>query len=428
MGESRSRADDIEAFMATIELFDSLSIEKTLKESEYEATRIASSSTGKRYILKELVAEPSKKHPYELLEGHTCRFLPKVYATLKIDKQLKVLMELVEGETLYRFITDNGPQDPREVCELLTGAIRGIDYLHSGFETPLIHRDIKPDNIIIANGTSKLIDFGIARTWQEGAERDTSLFGTEGYAAPEQFGFSQTDARTDIYALGMTTRFALTGKLPQQSCELAPSLQRIIDKATSFDPQKRYDWVGDFYADFKAVASKVQQQEDTDNCNPANSNERVESQCIGESPRTQETTKADEATQNNAAEAANYAVHHEEKTSANREVSLPAKQQPGCAWRGLQVISALLSVLFATIGYQMLTDQREASDPIGSFATAIFLFTIPLMILADPLDVLRNHGFFDKGTGKRMVQVFGIGLAATILFMIVEAVVISVVP
>lgn len=94
-----------------------------------------------------------------------------------------------------------------------------------------------------------LIDLGIARTWREGAETDTTRLGTRSYAPPEQFGFGQTSVRSDVYALGAVLWFCLTGEDPapgMDSRQLAerpdvPSdLRRVVAKAMSFDPQERY--------------------------------------------------------------------------------------------------------------------------------------------------------------------------------------------
>ena len=103
-----------------------------------------------------------------------------------------------------------------------------------------IHRDIKPENIIMDRlGNVVLIDFSIARLFSEEKDGDTSLKGTKSYAPPEQFGFHQTDARTDIYALGITLNELAAGKLPEEkNCRGA--LGKFIRRATELDPKRRY--------------------------------------------------------------------------------------------------------------------------------------------------------------------------------------------
>lgn len=106
----------------------------------------------------------------------------------------------------------------------------------------MIHRDIKPQNIIIRpDGSLVLIDFDIARVYHRQAETDTQFFGTREYAPPEQYGFSQTDGRADIYSFGILLRFLFTGsEKANNKCVVYPPLAKIINKCTAFAPQERF--------------------------------------------------------------------------------------------------------------------------------------------------------------------------------------------
>lgn len=111
--------------------------------------------------------------------------------------------------------------------------------MHS-HQPPIIHRDIKGSNVIIDNeGTIYLIDFDASKLVVQGKNRDTDLIGTEEYAAPEQYGFAQSDQRTDIYALGILMNRLLTGKFPAEE-RYEGELSKIIATATSLDPVNRY--------------------------------------------------------------------------------------------------------------------------------------------------------------------------------------------
>ncbi|MDO4544355.1 MAG: protein kinase [Clostridia bacterium] len=114
-------------------------------------------------------------------------------------------------------------------------------YLHTQ-TPPVIHRDIKPQNIIVKpDGSIALIDFDIARQYSEKAETDTQFFGTRVYAPPEQYGFSQTDCRTDVYSLGVLLRFLLTGaEKPREETPVPAQYRRIVDRCTAFSPKDRY--------------------------------------------------------------------------------------------------------------------------------------------------------------------------------------------
>ncbi|MDE7220463.1 MAG: phosphotransferase, partial [Oscillospiraceae bacterium] len=124
----------------------------------------------------------------------------------------------------------------RQLCALL-------DRLHR-LSPPVIHRDVKPENIILSpQGEPCLIDFGIARSYDPERDADTACMGTRSTAAPEQYGFSQSDQRTDLYALGVTLRWMVTGSYRAADLEEADcseGLKRFLRKAAAFDPADRY--------------------------------------------------------------------------------------------------------------------------------------------------------------------------------------------
>ena len=126
-----------------------------------------------------------------------------------------------------------------------------LERLH-GLDPPVIHRDIKPENIILGpDGRLGLIDFGIARRYEPDKSGDTRLMGTEGTAAPEQYGFAQTDERTDLYALGMTLTRLLTGGYDRTAldrAEVSPRLREVLLKCTAFAPEDRYQSAEDLSA------------------------------------------------------------------------------------------------------------------------------------------------------------------------------------
>jgi hypothetical protein len=120
------------------------------------------------------------------------------------------------------------------ICDILI-------FLHSQSE-PIIHRDIKPSNIIINPETNEaiLIDFEISRKFQKDVKKDTVYFGTHEFAPPEQYGFSQTDSRTDIYSFGVVIRYCLTGTANNETKIKDNQLERIASKCTALDPQSRF--------------------------------------------------------------------------------------------------------------------------------------------------------------------------------------------
>lgn len=176
--------------------------------------------------------------------------LPR-YAGEYQSGMLCVVREYVEGMPLDLYAAQNKLSEEKAVC-LVISLCDILSYLHEQ-APPVIHRDIKPQNLILdKKGRLRLIDFGISRLYDKDANEDTVCYGTKHFAAPEQYGFAQTDNRTDIFSLGVLLGWLLTGE-----SELGSMLQkiknrrlhRIVKKCTAFAPEKRYANVNKIRAD-----------------------------------------------------------------------------------------------------------------------------------------------------------------------------------
>ena len=178
--------------------------------------------------------------------------LPRIVDILDSREYIYVIMDYIEGEPLSRILEEEGPQPQEKVLEWARQLCEALDYLHTR-KPPVIYRDMKPGNIMLRpDGRVKLIDFGIAREYKEGKAGDTTPLGTKGYAAPEQFGgMGQTDARTDIYSLGVTLYQLVTGKSPNEppyefypirywNPSLSGGLENILEKCLKPNPADRY--------------------------------------------------------------------------------------------------------------------------------------------------------------------------------------------
>ena len=178
--------------------------------------------------------------------------LPRIVDIIEKENVIYVVMDYIEGETLSSVLSKEGAQPQEVVIEWAKELCRVLDYLHTQ-NPPIIYRDMKPANIMLQpNGNIKLIDFGIAREYKEQNLADTVSLGTKGYAAPEQFGGKgQTDARTDVYCLGVTLYHLLTGQNPCEppyeiypirywNPQLSSGLEAIIQKCTQLNPEDRY--------------------------------------------------------------------------------------------------------------------------------------------------------------------------------------------
>jgi serine/threonine-protein kinase len=205
-------------------------------------------------------ARDAFRHEAEMLAALNHPNLPRVTDHFEQDGKAYLVMEYVPGEALLSFLMREGlPQPQARVFAWARQLCDALDYLHTQ-SPPIIFRDLKPANIMLTpNGQVKLIDFGIARLFKPGQAKDTQAFGTIGYSAPEQYGKGQTDARSDVYSLGVLLHQLLTGydptntpfRLPpagQVNPNLPQQLSDAITAATNSDPDRRFASISAFRA------------------------------------------------------------------------------------------------------------------------------------------------------------------------------------
>lgn len=195
--------------------------------------------TRKFYVRKDLGIYSTEIYKY--LMAHPVKGIPHVLGYYDENNGLTVIEEFVSGRTLQELI-DSRETDILTVGEYVVMLCEILDKLHS-HNPPVIHRDIKPSNIIItAFGDVVLIDFNAARFFSNtsGRERDTKLLGTEGYAAPEQFGFGESSPQTDIYSIGKLLKESVSILSKQDNL-----YDNIIDKCTKIEQSKRYHSVNE---------------------------------------------------------------------------------------------------------------------------------------------------------------------------------------
>ncbi|MDY5912418.1 MAG: serine/threonine-protein kinase [Inconstantimicrobium porci] len=177
--------------------------------------------------------------------------LPRIVDIIDNGTTIYIIMDYIEGESLDKILLEYGAQPEEIVIEWGKQLCDALSYLHSQ-KPPIIYRDMKPANVMLKpEGNLKVIDFGIAREYKEGSLADTTILGTKGYASPEHYGSRQTDARSDIYTLGMTLHHLITGVDPrtpdykyvpvrQWNPKLSEGIEVIIDKCTAINPDDRY--------------------------------------------------------------------------------------------------------------------------------------------------------------------------------------------
>ncbi|MEN6389484.1 MAG: serine/threonine-protein kinase [Syntrophomonas sp.] len=183
-----------------------------------------------------------------------------------------LVMEYIKGVTLKEVVEKRGPIPEDEVLDWARQLCEILIYLHSQ-NPPIIFRDLKPTNIMITpEGHIKLIDFGIARHFRQGNTADTTAYGSHGFAPPEQYGQNQTDERADIYALGATLHYLLTGidpagrpfnfEPPGRYVNISPAFENMIMKALALKIEERPSSVR-YFRDFIANRPTTDTQKST---------------------------------------------------------------------------------------------------------------------------------------------------------------------
>lgn len=172
---------------------------------------------------------------YRKLLSISCPNLPKIMEIAEQDGMVAVLEEYIEGDSLAYLMA--GVQfTPSEAKSIIRQLSNALWVLHS---MNAVHRDVKPENVIIRGSEAVLIDFDASRIFKDDMNRDTQVLGTMGYAAPEQYGIAQTDERADIYSLGVLLNIMLTGKHPSKEL-VGGKIGYIVQKCTMVNPKKRY--------------------------------------------------------------------------------------------------------------------------------------------------------------------------------------------
>lgn len=185
-------------------------------------------------------------------------YFPRVLDVVRKEECFEIVEEYVEGITLEEYMMDEA-LGKEEAVQFACQICEALSCLHNALPM-IVYRDLKPENIMVTvDKEIRLIDFHISRQYQEGKNRDTVLMGTAGYAAPEQFGFFQTDNRTDIYSFGVLFNYMLTGKMP--SVKIAEGKYgEIIRKCIEVDPRRRFQRVEEIMKELRMSDQSVSEK------------------------------------------------------------------------------------------------------------------------------------------------------------------------
>ena len=222
---------------------------KCLKESKDSWTVLVQENISKitcvlkwgRNLQADLLRQESQM--LEKLKNMELSKVPEGYQLFEENEGVYFLREYIEGIPLDQYVMKKGGLKESELQETAVKICKTVEIFHCQKE-PLVHRDIKPENIVLTpSGDAVLIDFGTMRFYKEMGERDTFVVGSRGTAAPEQYGYTQTDRRTDVHAIGQTMLYMATEcyALDQLAeCSISSRLKKVIKKACSFEPGARY--------------------------------------------------------------------------------------------------------------------------------------------------------------------------------------------
>ena len=255
--------------MATLDEIVENSLYTEVKKLRDDISIVMDPTNDKIYLKK--VLDVFSVPVFEYLKSHTDVHVPRVKIFWEEEDRLVVIEEYIQGTTLEELLESGKdfsgkPFTFDELKRILLELCDGLIFLHNA-NPPIIHRDIKASNVIITDdGLAKIIDYDAAKQYVKGKKKDTVLIGTQGIAAPEQYGFAQSDERTDIYALGklMESMFSESagsdgrslsdvtsdgmndegaGVEKASSAEIQvkdDQVRRIVDKATKLQPELRY--------------------------------------------------------------------------------------------------------------------------------------------------------------------------------------------
>ena len=220
-----------------------------LKESEDSSTfLVKETATGILCVLKWGRNRQAEflRNEMEIMKKMADRKLsgiPKAYRIFEENGKVYLVREYIEGMSLAQMVLQKGGISEAEIYRISRKICQTAEQFQNPDE-PMIHRDIKPENIVVTPGAEVVfIDFGTMRSYKKDGSRDTFVVGTRGTAAPEQYGYTQTDQRTDVYAIGQTMLYMVSESYEMNQlseCAVSRRMKKIIEKACSFEPDKRY--------------------------------------------------------------------------------------------------------------------------------------------------------------------------------------------
>ena len=214
----------------------------TLSETEEKTVQLVKNCLDQKFYIKKIMRDCAELQIYRQLMQHPHPGIPMLYEATRRGETCILVEEFINGTTL-EYVLSERSLDDAAIHHIMQQLLSAVEHLHS-LQPPVIHRDIKPGNIMVLEHLEiRLIDFEIARVFKQDKNRDTRVMGSAGYASPEQYGFHQSDCRSDIYAIGAVLKTMVQKDVTAK--DIHSPFQHIIETCMQLDPDKRYQSVGE---------------------------------------------------------------------------------------------------------------------------------------------------------------------------------------
>lgn len=218
---------------------------RNIRRTDSEVVNVFENKNNKQRVLVKYFR--GNADVYKMLLDINHENIPIVYEAVTDGDNCIVIEEYIDGITVGE-VLETGLYTSDGVYEVVRSICEALRVLHG---KGIVHRDIKPENIMISKeGCVKLIDFDISRISKDDNIKDTKILGTMGFASPEQYGISATNAKSDIYSIGILINVMLTGEHPSKKM-CSGKWQRIVNKCTRINPDERFKSVDELIKNMK---------------------------------------------------------------------------------------------------------------------------------------------------------------------------------
>lgn len=240
--------------MHALSVDDAYVVQRVLARGEGGVTELVVAGGEGPFVRKKMTRGLVRRGVWSALLDCDCPRLPHIENIYQMPDEFVVVYDFIPGKSLRELVAERGRLPESKVISLGLDLCEAAGAVH---ELGIIHRDITPKNVVVSGDGAHLIDFGIARMYTEGASRDTNTLGTYGFASPEQYGFEQTDARSDVYSISRVLGYLLTGIMPNDEgyrealldeSVVSDQMRAIVEHACAMEPSARYQSAAEFAA------------------------------------------------------------------------------------------------------------------------------------------------------------------------------------